>query len=155
MNIIPISYDTIRYDTSPRHLTHLSFSHLCINNNKLVLRSCSIDGWLTTTITSTGIAFRSPDAALLLRSARMAQREHRRPPDQVRAPQPRPVQTRRCPSTSPTHIPTLALLSSVVETTRQRRHYPYHHTQSPSRDDPCRVGLRVHTGWSGIRQWLG
>jgi hypothetical protein len=93
----------------------------------------------------TGSAFRSYGAAPLPRSTRMAQREHRRPPNQVRAPQARPVRTRRRPSAPPALLLALAL-SSMGDTAR---------TQSPSRDGPRRVGRRVYTERSGVRQWLG
>jgi hypothetical protein len=97
----------------------------------------------------TGTAFRSSGAAQLHRRARMAQREHRRSQNQVRAPQTRSVRTRRCPSAPPAHL--LALAPVVDIARRCQRNYHCHHTQSPPRDDPRRVGRRVYTERSGVR----
>ena len=129
-----MSYQTIPYHTSPVSLRFIlpflsSQSLICAKPKpKLITlcsRSCAIDRWLTyyySTVNRERISV--VRCSPLQRSARMAQGEHRRPPNQVRAPQTRSVRTRRCPSAPPTHLPALAPLSSMLVTARRQRRCP-------------------------------
>jgi hypothetical protein len=80
------------------------------------LRSCG-------SLAAPGIAFWSVGTTVRRRGARMAKRERRGPPDQVPAPQARPVQPRRRPSAPPTRsTPALAVEVDTARRRRRRRH---------------------------------
>ena len=99
---------------SPPTSIHLYFP----KNQKQITHCVRAVRWLLQ-----GSHFGRSAQPLRRRGARMAKRERRGPPDQVPAPQARPVQPRRRPSAPPTRsTPALAVEVDTARRRRRRRH---------------------------------